>query len=50
MGQHANPVDRFDELQRHPVPGGEVVRHVLAWTEDGVPAALMVETEAADAH
>jgi hypothetical protein len=28
---------RFDELRRHRVPGGEVVRYLLAWTEDGVP-------------
>ena len=28
---------RFEELQRQPVPGGEVVRYLLAWTEDGVP-------------
>jgi hypothetical protein len=28
---------RFDELQRHQVPDGEIVRYLLAWTEDGVP-------------
>jgi hypothetical protein len=28
---------RFEELQRHPVAGGEVVRYLLAWSEDGVP-------------
>lgn len=30
---------RFEELQRHPVPGGEIVRYLLAWEEDGVPHA-----------
>lgn len=28
---------RFEELDRLPVPGGEVVRYLLAWSEDGVP-------------
>jgi hypothetical protein len=28
---------RFEELQRAPVEGGEVVRYLLAWTEGGVP-------------
>jgi hypothetical protein len=28
---------RFEELQRQPIQGGEVVRYVLAWSEDGVP-------------
>ena len=28
---------RFDELERFPVAGGEVVRYLLAWDEDGVP-------------
>ena len=30
---------RFEELQRHPVPGGGVVRYLLAWEENGVPHA-----------
>jgi len=28
---------RFEELRRDRVPGGETVRYVLAWSEDGVP-------------
>ena len=28
---------RFEELERHSVPDGEVVRYLLAWDEDGVP-------------
>ena len=28
---------RFEELDRLSVPGGEVVRYLLAWSEDGVP-------------
>ena len=28
---------RFEELRRDRVPGGETVRYVLAWAEDGVP-------------
>ena len=28
---------RFEELERDLVPGGEAVRYVLTWTEDGVP-------------
>jgi len=28
---------RFEELTRTPVPGGEIVRFVLSWTENGVP-------------
>ena len=28
---------RFEELQRDLVPGGETVRYVLTWSEDGVP-------------
>jgi hypothetical protein len=35
-GWFADP-GRFDELQRYPVPGGEIVRYLLAWAEDGVP-------------
>jgi hypothetical protein len=27
----------FEELERVPVPGGEVVSYLLAWTQDGVP-------------
>lgn len=27
----------FEELERHPVVGGELVRYVLAWSENGVP-------------
>ncbi len=27
----------FEEFDRTPVPGGEVVRYLLAWTEGGVP-------------
>lgn len=30
---------RFEELDRLPAPGGEVVRYLLAWSEDGVPHA-----------
>jgi hypothetical protein len=30
---------RFEELERRPVPGGEVVTYMLAWSEDGVPHA-----------
>lgn len=30
---------RFSELDRHPVPGGEVVTYVLTWSEGGVPHA-----------
>ena len=29
----------FEELQRLPVDGGEVVTYLLAWVEDGVPHA-----------
>lgn len=36
QGWFADP-GSFDELQRYPVPGGEIVRYLLAWTEDGVP-------------
>jgi len=30
---------RFEELDRQPVAGGEVVTYVLSWQEDGVPHA-----------
>lgn len=30
---------RFEELERHPIPSGEVVTYLLAWVEDGVPHA-----------
>lgn len=30
---------RFEELRRMPVPGGEVVRYLLTWVENGVPHA-----------
>jgi hypothetical protein len=29
----------FEELHRWPVEGGEVVRYVLTWTQDGMPHA-----------
>ena len=29
----------YDELDRTPIPGGEVVRFALSWTEGGVPHA-----------
>ena len=29
----------FEELDRHPVADGEVVRYFLTWQEDGVPHA-----------
>lgn len=29
----------FEDLRRTPLPGGELVDFVLAWTEDGVPHA-----------
>ena len=32
----ADPAD-FEELDRHPVEGGEIVRFFLTWTENGVP-------------
>jgi hypothetical protein len=35
---YADPGD-FEELDRTPVPGGEVVRFLLRWTEQGVPHA-----------
>lgn len=35
-GWFADP-GTFEELDRTPVPGGEVVRYLLAWTEHGVP-------------
>ncbi|MBI1378050.1 MAG: hypothetical protein GC157_11305 [Frankiales bacterium] len=35
-GWFADPGE-LDELERHPVPGGEVVRYLLRCTEDGVP-------------
>lgn len=30
-------VATFEELDRTPVEGGEVVRYLLSWTENGVP-------------
>lgn len=30
---------RFEELTRAALPGGEVVRYLLSWTESGVPHA-----------
>lgn len=30
---------RFEELDRTPIPGGEVVTYLLTWVEDGVPHA-----------
>jgi hypothetical protein len=36
-GQWFADPGRFDELQRLPVPGGEVVRYLLAWEEGGIP-------------
>jgi hypothetical protein len=30
---------QFDELERLPLPGGELVRFLLAWTEQGIPHA-----------
>ena len=35
---YADP-GRFEELERTAVPGGEVVRFLLRWTEQGVPFA-----------
>jgi len=35
-GWFADPGE-FLEFMRLPVPGGELVRYLLAWTEDGVP-------------
>jgi hypothetical protein len=35
-GWFADP-GHFEELDRHVVEGGEVVRYLLAWSEDGVP-------------
>ncbi len=35
-GWFADPGE-FRELTRVPLPGGELVRYLLAWTEDGVP-------------
>lgn len=29
----------FEELRRHPIPGGEVIEFTLTWTEAGVPHA-----------
>jgi hypothetical protein len=29
----------FEELTRTPMPGGEIVRFLLSWTENGVPMA-----------
>lgn len=34
----ADPAE-FAELDRRPVPGGEVVRYLLTWLENGVPHA-----------
>jgi hypothetical protein len=34
----ADPAE-FDELDRQPVAGGEVVRYLLTWNEHGVPHA-----------
>lgn len=35
-GWFADPA-AFEELERTPVPDGEVVRYLLTWTENGVP-------------
>lgn len=35
-GWFADPA-HFEELDRTPVEGGEVVRYLLAWNENGVP-------------
>jgi hypothetical protein len=35
-GWFADPAT-FDELDRHPVDGGEIVRYFLTWTQNGVP-------------
>lgn len=37
-GWFKHPGD-FEELERTPLPGGELVRYTLAWQEDGVPHA-----------
>jgi hypothetical protein len=29
----------FEELDRHPVPGGEIVRYLLTWRHEGTPHA-----------
>jgi hypothetical protein len=35
-GWFADPA-QFDELERFPVEGGEIVRYLISWTEHGVP-------------
>lgn len=35
-GWFADPA-QFEELERFPVDGGEIVRYLLSWTEKGVP-------------
>lgn len=35
-GWFADP-GAFEELERRVVPGGEIVRYLLAWSENGVP-------------
>jgi hypothetical protein len=35
---YADPA-AFESLERTPIPGGELVRFLLTWTEDGVPYA-----------
>jgi hypothetical protein len=35
---YADPGE-FEDLSRTPVPGGEIVRFLLTWTEHGVPHA-----------
>ena len=30
---------RFEDLDRTPVPGGEIVRYTLSWVENGIPFA-----------
>jgi hypothetical protein len=37
-GWYADP-GRFEDLERAPIPGGELVRFLLTWTEHGVPYA-----------
>ena len=36
---------RFEDLQRRPIDGGEVVRYLLCWTEQGVPHAMPTRWE-----
>ena len=39
LGQWYADRGEFEDLSRTPVPGGEIVRFLLSWTEHGVPHA-----------